>query len=309
MLSKGIGSGKPIFVAHSLGGIVAKSILRKSHRSRRERLNCLFNSVEGVCFLATPHKGSPWADVLNSINTVMPFVRASERIDELAHDNESLESLSAWYRDVTAASNLETMAFYEQRRTKNIMVVPHYSANPDVVDCDPIPVPENHIEIAKPSRKDAVVYAATSGLLGYVFRDAEPEGEYSVPPQTIVIGVVTNGDKVLMVERRHPVNNLTWQFVTGRLKSTEEVEYICLEREVKEEANVSIDLSTVRRLGEATDGSIPYKRVYYACEYLDGAIENTDPNENVDVRWVPRSQIRQYATTPIHPIVEQFLRI
>jgi protein SERAC1 len=52
--------GRPIvFVAHSLGGITVKEILRRSEVSRELLLRDIVNSTVGIIFLGTPHRGSP----------------------------------------------------------------------------------------------------------------------------------------------------------------------------------------------------------------------------------------------------------
>ena len=205
----GIGNKPLIFVCHSLGGIVVKEILRKSESSKFDRLKKVYTNTRAVSFIATPHKGSNWANVLTAVNSVIPFFRASSRIEELEKDNTYLEYLSSWYREKANESCIETQAFYEQRKTKGIEVVPHYSANPDVIGCDPIPVNENHIDIAKPERKDSTVYVSLAGLINYHFYSALPADneepipiKNAIPPQTVVIGIVKNDNKVLLNSRQ-----------------------------------------------------------------------------------------------------------
>ena len=51
-----------IFIAHSLGGIITKEVLRLSHTDFDEAVNKISNCTTGVFFFGTPHRGSKnWA--------------------------------------------------------------------------------------------------------------------------------------------------------------------------------------------------------------------------------------------------------
>ncbi len=109
-----------------------------------------------------------------------------------------------------------------------------------------------------------------------------------------------------MVKRRHAIDNLTWQFVAGRLRAGED-EQECIIREIKEETNIRAKV--IEKLGVAKGGTSPNVRHYFACEYLDGELRNMDANENLDVAWVEVSQIGKYVTTSINKQVSTYLGI
>jgi predicted alpha/beta hydrolase family esterase len=51
-----------VFIAHSLGGILVKEVLRRSQTDPDERIKKIFTSTTGVFFFGTPHRGSKdWA--------------------------------------------------------------------------------------------------------------------------------------------------------------------------------------------------------------------------------------------------------
>jgi hypothetical protein len=51
-----------VFIAHSLGGILVKEVLRRSQTDPDERIREIFTSTTGVFFFGTPHRGSKdWA--------------------------------------------------------------------------------------------------------------------------------------------------------------------------------------------------------------------------------------------------------
>lgn len=313
LLGKKIGNKPILFVTHSLGGIVAKQVLKISLESRSKRLNKLFTSTKAVSFIATPHKGSRWADYLKAINSIFPFIRASVRIDELLHDNVYLEGLTSWYRDNTLNGEIETQAFFERKNTHGIMIVPHYSANPEVSGCTPIPINENHISISKPKTKESPLYVMLSGLINYSLLEnttinlSEFSPKTMIPPQTVLIGIVKKGNSVLMVRRRYPINNLTWQFVAGRLKVGEEEEEECIIREIKEETNINVKV--IEKLGELEDSDSPYLRVYFSCKYLSGKIKNGDGGENTEVAWVKINKVKKHVTSKLSKIATDYLNI
>jgi triacylglycerol esterase/lipase EstA (alpha/beta hydrolase family) len=47
-----------VFVAHSLGGLVCKKAFLLSQNSAEDHLRDIFDSVRGIVFLGTPHKGA-----------------------------------------------------------------------------------------------------------------------------------------------------------------------------------------------------------------------------------------------------------
>ncbi|OQE21175.1 hypothetical protein PENSTE_c012G03144 [Penicillium steckii] len=51
-----------IFIAHSLGGIIVKEVLRRAEHDHDEKINKIYLSTTGVFFFGTPHRGSKdWA--------------------------------------------------------------------------------------------------------------------------------------------------------------------------------------------------------------------------------------------------------
>jgi hypothetical protein len=48
-----------IFVAHSLGGLLVKDVLRRAQQAEEAEFNDIIESTKAVVFLGTPHRGSP----------------------------------------------------------------------------------------------------------------------------------------------------------------------------------------------------------------------------------------------------------
>jgi len=170
-------SSKPIvFVSHSLGGLLVKQALQFAHSLGPENWRNVWDRTHAVLFLATPHSGSALADVSMRLTEVMKstgsftriFLRPSAAIRNLVKNNPTLRYLSSWYRDQDRVQfhEIETIAFAERRPCMGLMVVDETSADPQVPNCVPIPLPgDDHISIAKPTSIKHEVYRRLSDLL------------------------------------------------------------------------------------------------------------------------------------------------
>ena len=104
----GIGKDRPIiFIAHSMGGLVVKKAYTLGKHDRW--FSSLISSVIGIVFLATPHRGSRYARILNYILSAAPvaappkaYIAALERQspviqdinEEFSHQCEGLDLVS-----------------------------------------------------------------------------------------------------------------------------------------------------------------------------------------------------------------------
>jgi hypothetical protein len=85
-----------IFVAHSLGGILVKEVLRRSSESTQDSLNDIVRSTSAVVFLGTPHRGSAKfagiGDVLRQTASIfLRFDSNETHLRVLGADNPELE--------------------------------------------------------------------------------------------------------------------------------------------------------------------------------------------------------------------------
>ena len=149
----GIGKRPIAFVAHSLGGILVKLVLRKSCEAGDEDWRYVSEATKLVIFLSTPHTGTAIATVL----TLVP--RSSGHVDLLANKFGFLEDLNQHYRALTNdRKDIATAVYYEKYATDKVVVVPRESADPGLSNVEPVPVDKNHINICKPSDKTDTVY-------------------------------------------------------------------------------------------------------------------------------------------------------
>lgn len=144
--AKNIGTYKPVvFVTHSLGGILAKAALRKSSDLAAGDNSTLLKSTAGVVFMATPHKGSSFANFAK-----VPMAPISDVAKELQKNSSHLDDLNEWYRNHSISNEVKTGAYYEKDKYLNkFQVVTKDSADPGVHLCNPIPVDSDHFDICK----------------------------------------------------------------------------------------------------------------------------------------------------------------
>ncbi|KAJ5892845.1 alpha/beta-hydrolase [Penicillium tannophilum] len=89
-------SSRPlIFVAHSLGGIVCKKTILLSQNAAEPQSRALFDSLEGIAFMGTPHKGAWMADWAKIPASVFGLVKSTNvmLLDILQRDNQLLDSI------------------------------------------------------------------------------------------------------------------------------------------------------------------------------------------------------------------------
>lgn len=150
----GIGKRPVAFICHSLGGLLAKEMLRISHECQDADWKLISTNTRLVAFLGTPHSGASLASV---INLVAPRF-ASKFVDLLSNDSGYLSSLNQSYRDLAVTTGVSTIAYYEKYKVKSaVMIVSRESADPGT-GARPIAVDADHISICKPENRDALVY-------------------------------------------------------------------------------------------------------------------------------------------------------
>lgn len=161
---------KLVFIGHSFGGLVAKQTLEAADDSPDRAWETIGERVDGVVFLATPNSGS---DLASFLSHVAGFI-TTETVDELRTASSNLLRLNRWYRNLGLAGEIETLVFFETKKTGPVFVVTEDSADPAVSGIEPVPVERNHIGICKPPRRDDSVHKLTTQFIEGLFGRSEP---------------------------------------------------------------------------------------------------------------------------------------
>ncbi len=161
-----LGDGELILLGHSLGGLVIKLMLRKADAEKKCRAEAasFIDRVRKVAFLATPHSG---ADLARVADVLRVLVRPSAATMSLVRNDAYLRDLNEGYRDLARDRDINHLILTERRPLiirRKVLGVTYFRKNlgvivkPDSGDpglvTNPIPIPADHIEIAKPANRD-----------------------------------------------------------------------------------------------------------------------------------------------------------
>jgi 8-oxo-dGTP diphosphatase len=126
------------------------------------------------------------------------------------------------------------------------------------------------------------------GRFGILSRPAEAAPQAQA--LRIAIAVVIKGADVLLVCRRGD-DSLSWQFPAGMVKPGGSPESVAV-RETH--AETGVHCAARQDLGERVHPTTGVLAFYLLCDYLTGEASNRDPQENVDVAWVPIAALPRF---------------
>lgn len=152
----GYGFGKrPIaFVCHSLGGLLAKQIIRTALESQDSDWRAIGTSSRAIFFIATPHRGSAMANVFKQFASGL----SSAHMSVLQQDNPELIALNDACRQNCVANNIEVHVYYEKFGTRIGVVVDQASSDPGIGTNSAVPIDSDHIDICRPPTRDHTLY-------------------------------------------------------------------------------------------------------------------------------------------------------
>jgi pimeloyl-ACP methyl ester carboxylesterase len=136
----GLGALPLLFICHSMGGLVVKSLIVGSQTQADPDRKRLVGKVCGVVFCATPHRGSAFADAAGVLG--MFFGGSQDHVEEMRANAEPLDILHdefiEWHRHhrVPVDSYAENVGLFRKNRIGRPLllglVVPRASANPGI---------------------------------------------------------------------------------------------------------------------------------------------------------------------------------
>ena len=184
LVNEGIGGRPLVFIAHSMGGILVKQLLRHATSYGVARWEPVANQVRGIIFVATPHAGASLAGFAEFARLVL---RTNEHVGELTAHHSRLRELHAWFLNFQRDRRFVCRTFAETRETRTTMfglslpgglvVVDATSAEPHIAGEVAIPLDEDHGSICKPSRRDAPIHKSVRSFLRTVLQAARDEAQ------------------------------------------------------------------------------------------------------------------------------------
>jgi 8-oxo-dGTP pyrophosphatase MutT (NUDIX family) len=115
-----------------------------------------------------------------------------------------------------------------------------------------------------------------------------------------------NDGLVLLVRRRVPEGELSWQFPAGEIEPGESDADAAV-REAREEVGLIVRPTT--RLGERTHPITGRNLCYVVCEVVTGTANVADREELTDVAWCNRTRLGEYVPSPLHAPVQDYLDV
>jgi len=141
------------FIAHSMGGLIVKSMLRAAETSATEYSD--FNdNTRGIIFFDTPHQGAKLASVLSNFS----LFRKTVAIENLREHDPQLRELNKWYQGYVSRKEIKNLVFFSTRTTWLQRIVSATSADPNLPGPRPIPLDTDHGNICKLISRDQTAY-------------------------------------------------------------------------------------------------------------------------------------------------------
>ncbi|MGB7402182.1 MAG: ABC-three component system protein [Arcobacter sp.] len=136
-----------VVVAHSMGGLIAKSTILKNYQKDG------YSKIKLFLSLAVPHSGA-------EIATIGKMISSNLQISDLSPLSKIISELNnGWVR---ASIKPNTKYFYG---THDTIVLKESAIGTDSILQDEIPCDENHVSISKPNSKDAISFQAVKNFL------------------------------------------------------------------------------------------------------------------------------------------------
>jgi|SRR5579872_284603 len=168
LAAQNIGKRPIAIVCHSLGGLLAKEMLRTSKECNDEGWKLFAKQTRLVAYMATPHTGTSLAAV---IKAVVPRL-SSTYVDLLSNESGYLTSLNQSYRDLANSQGIATVAYYEKFKTGDAsLVVSPESADPGVGTTRPVAVDADHKNICKPTKRSDLIYTSLCRHLRAILKE------------------------------------------------------------------------------------------------------------------------------------------
>ena len=124
--------------------------------------------------------------------------------------------------------------------------------------------------------------------------------------ERVVVAIVkqTEINKFLITQRREIEDNLEWGFPAKRLKPGYDVKRAIIS-ECQQETGITP--KPIVKIGERIHPLTGKLVEYWFCEYSSGNLENKDPNELKEVKWMHGKEILNILSTNIFPPIIDIL--
>ncbi|HFG2036624.1 TPA: esterase/lipase family protein [Vibrio cholerae] len=158
--------GEIILVGHSMGGLMIKQMFHYADRS--SEVQSIMGRVTKVSLLATPHRGSSVADLVDRLRIIaLPSVATAS----LLKNDPNLRELNEWYRAWVRNRDIDHLILMENQPCKRLLtVVTPDSADPGL-NTEALLVDADHLSITKLPDKQSQIYQY---IKSFVVKETKP---------------------------------------------------------------------------------------------------------------------------------------
>jgi hypothetical protein len=174
LVNQGLGDRPLIFVTHSMGGLILKSLLVDSEAIGDKNRKRISQSTKGIVFCGTPHRGSFYASLAVFFGRLVHVIRAQSHVEQMINGSENIDLLNdrfiEWQRKNRAAieayiENIPPLGKFLSKLIPIPRVVSRSSSNPGIPGYPAKDVDESHKSISKPANRSNDVYLGTLRLI------------------------------------------------------------------------------------------------------------------------------------------------
>lgn len=200
LANAGLESRPLIFVCHSMGGLVVKSLLADSQANADEARKRIASMARGIVFCATPHRGSAFADAATVLGQF--FLGTQAHVEEMRANEEPLDLLHdrfiEWQRQTRTPieSYAENIGLFRTglmgRSIPLGLVVPRASANTGIAGFTVKDIDVDHLTLVKPSHRQHDVYAGVLRFIRTILQESATEkrvGSVKLAPPVAPLGL------------------------------------------------------------------------------------------------------------------------
>ncbi|WNF55717.1 alpha/beta fold hydrolase [Pseudomonas sp. SG20052] len=169
LYEKALAGRRLILVGHSLGGLVIKAGLVHASTLQDQSFLPVLRCVSAIVFVGTPHQGSTLATVAAAVSGVL---RTNPQVHNMREDDAWLKILNGQFQKLQSDLKFQVKVFFETQGVflgrkvwgfgvgPRVTIVDRNSSDPQIPGVTPIPLDYDHIQIAKPKSREAIIYKA-----------------------------------------------------------------------------------------------------------------------------------------------------
>lgn len=163
-----------VLVGHSLGGLVIKAGIVDAETLGDQRFKPLLETIACVVFVGTPHQGSALATVAAA---GAGLLRTNPQVINMASDDAWLKKLNGQFRVLQEKQGFQVAVFFETHGYfvgrkffgmsfgTRIIIVDRNSSDPQIPGVVPTPIDGDHLQIAKPLNRGAMIHKALASII------------------------------------------------------------------------------------------------------------------------------------------------